>query len=250
MGKAVTRGQALELAGQFCRDINWDALSSEGVQAIIDLTPEERSARFTAFLKNGASLTIMAVADGSAPVPVALPRLTAWRTFRIGGMNKKNLLKRVRSGGVEVSSYAEGVMNNRSFTTLDAEEEIDTIVLEVRDFGYEHQPMTSELLDPSRLAEWSKQNAHRLPEGYDAIELLPAEAGPHIRDQYKDQPNGEVLWMAMERIAASGGSPGVFGVERGGGVEQWLRASWSCSGDQWFLDLRLVFRLRKKVTQD
>lgn len=174
-------------------------------------------------------------------------RLSAWRTFLIGGVSAKNLLARVRAG-FAVNDWAQDLMKQKAFTTLPAEEEIETIVLTPEDFGYERTPMTGELLDPVRLEEWSKQNAHRLPEGY-AVELLPAEAGPHIRDQYKDQPRGEILWIAMEQITGSDGGPGVFDVERRGDGGQWLGAHWASPGGRWRLGHRLVFRLRK-VTQD
>jgi len=169
-----------------------------------------------------------------------------WRTFLIGGVDKKVFLKRIEAGFM-VSDYAKSLVNNCAFTTLDKEEEIDTIILTPADFGYERMPTTTELLDPIRLAEWCAQNAERL-DGH-VVELLPAEAGPHIRDQYKDQPNGEVLWIAMERITVSDGSPSVFNVRRDSGGKQWLRSRWTGPGFQWFLDYRIVFRLRK-VTKD
>lgn len=182
-----------------------------------------------------------------APVLALEERFAKWRTFLIGGVAKKALLKRVETG-FTVGDYARSLVNNRAFTTLGAEEEIDTIILTPADFGYTRNPTTTELLDPARLREWSEQNAHLLPEGY-VVELLPAEAGPHIRDQYKDQPNGEVLWIAMERIADSDGDPIVFAVGRDGGGERWLSTNWTLPGLVWRLDYRIVFRLRK-VTLD
>ena len=137
-------------------------------------------------------------------------------------------------------------MKQKAFTTLDAEEALDTIVLTPKDFGYERMPTTTELLDPTRLMEWSRQNAHRLPEGC-VVELLSAEAGPHIRDQYKDQPNGEILWMAMERITDPDGYPDVFRIGRYSDGKQWLSAGWANPDDEWNLDDRFVFRLRKVV---
>ena len=57
MSKAVSRGQALELASRFNVDVDWDALDGDAVQRrIISLPREELGRRFTAFLKNGANL--------------------------------------------------------------------------------------------------------------------------------------------------------------------------------------------------
>lgn len=193
---------------------------------------------------------LQAVIEGKTPEPPTLhiePGFTAFRKFLIGGVAKKALLARVQAG-FTVSDYAKSLVNNRAFTTQDTEEKIDTIILTPADFGYERMPTTTELLDPARLAEWSQQNAHRLPEGC-VVELLPAEAGPHIRDQYKDQPKGEILWIAMERITDSDGGPLVFYVGRDDGGEQWLSTRWANPDGRWDLGNRIVFRLRK-VTQN
>ncbi len=189
---------------------------------------------------------VQLVIEGKQPTIPTLAteeKFAKWRNFLIGGVAKKALLARVKSG-FEVGTWAEDMMKQNAFTTQDAEEEIETIILAVSDFGYERMPTTAELLDPTRLAEWSKQNAQRLPEGY-VVDLLPAEAGPHIRDQYKDQPKGEVLWMAMERIADSDGYPDVFDVVRGGGGKRWLDGGHANPAGQWSLGHRFVFRLRK-----
>lgn len=193
---------------------------------------------------------IQSVIEGKQPtIPTLVTETTfaKWRSFLIGGVDKKALLKRVEAG-FSVGDWAKDLMKRPAFTTQDAEEEIETIILTPKDFGYERNPTTTELFDPARLAEWSKQNAARLPQGY-VVELLPAEAGPHLRDQYKDQPKGEILWIAMERITDSGGSPLVFDVKRHDGGGRWLRTHWTDPDDRWDLDDRIVFRLRK-VTQD
>lgn len=187
--------------------------------------------------------TLVEGEEPTAPTLVVEPKFAAWRTFLIGGVNAKALLVRVQAG-FTVSDWAKDLMMQRAFTTQDAEEEIETIILTPADFGYERNPTTTELLDPARLAEWSTQNAARLPQGY-VVELLPAEAGPHIRDQYKDQPKGELLWIAMERIADSDGYPLVFHVKRIVGGERWLYGDFAHPANQWDLGYRIVFRLRK-----
>jgi hypothetical protein len=168
-----------------------------------------------------------------------------WRSFHIGGMNVKALLATLKAHGFSVSDWAEDLMKQKAFTTESTEKVIDTIILTPSDFGYERNPTTVELLDPIRLAQWSHENVERL-NGH-VIGPLAAEAGPHIRDQYKDQPLGEVLFMAMECIIASGGSTDIFTVERHGSGEQWLDANWASPDGKWDLGSRFVFRLRKAI---
>ncbi len=190
--------------------------------------------------------SLQTLIEGKEPIVPTLAteqKFAAWRNFLIGGVNAKALLVRVQAG-FSVGDWAKDMMKQKAFTTQDAEEEIETIILTPADFGYERMPSTTELLDQTRLAEWSRQNAARLPEGY-AVDLLPVEAGPHIRDQYKDQPKGEVLWIAMERITASGGCPFVFRVRRVDDGAQWLYGDSARPENQWNLGTRLVFRLRK-----
>jgi len=76
------------------------------------------------------------------------------------------------------------------------------------------------------------------------LELCPAEVGPYLRLQYKDQPEGEWLVIAMEAIKDSGGSLGVFSVYRFGG-DRWLGASYGRPDYFWYGDRRFVFVRRK-----
>ncbi len=57
MSKAVSRGQALQVAARVGTQVDWDALDGDELQkGIIDLTPEEFKKRFTAFLKSSAKV--------------------------------------------------------------------------------------------------------------------------------------------------------------------------------------------------
>lgn len=158
----------------------------------------------------------------------------------IGGVSKEDLLDQVRLVR-SVSPNAESMMKHEAFTTLDQQEAAILIDLSPADLGFTENPTTTELFDKKRLAEWSAANL----DGY-VIELCHAEVGPHFAIQYsKDQPKGEVLWVAMERIPGLGGYPFVFGVRRGGGGGLWLSYVWADPDDHWGLVRRIVFRLRK-----
>jgi hypothetical protein len=71
-------------------------------------------------------------------------------------------------------------------------------------------------------------------------ELLPAEAGPQSRLQYLDQPDDELLLIAMEPIKDSGGDFDVFGVRRDDN-DLWLNSYYNYSDSVWSPDTRWVF---------
>lgn len=188
---------------------------------------------------------LQSVIEGKDPViPTLNPQVSyrVWKTIKIGGVKADNLRSRI-DGKKELGDWGRDIMKQKAFTTLDAEEEADLIVLTPKDLGYTESPRTDVLLDPARLAAWSAENL----DGY-VLEHCPAEVGPHLREQYEDQPKGEVLWIAMERITGSDGRPRVFRVERCGDGARWLRADYANPRGAWRLGHRIVFRLRK-VTQ-
>ncbi len=72
MAKIVTRGQALELAGRFGVDTNWDSVDGDKLQTeVISLPRDELGRRFTAFVNNGCRFIIKGpsalVVDRSKP---------------------------------------------------------------------------------------------------------------------------------------------------------------------------------------
>ena len=157
----------------------------------------------------------------------------------IGGVEKldlPDLVKAVR----ELDSYAESMILYEKFTTLAEPEAVLQIELSPADQGFTEPPTWKEFACNKRLAEWSRA----VFEGY-IVELNPAEVGPHMAIQYTGQPNGEVIWIAMETVPDSHGFPGVFAVARDGGGGLWLHGDWIDPGRRIDLGRRFSFRLRK-----
>ena len=159
--------------------------------------------------------------------------------IQIGGVPKDELLEQVRAVR-SIYPYAESMMKHKSFTTLGEQELAILIDLSPADLGFTENPTTDEFLDEERLAQWSAANL----DSY-IVELCPAEVGPHFAIQYKNQPKGEVLWIAMKRLPDSVGYPHVFHVERYDDGELWLGGGWADPGGRWSLGGRVLFRLRK-----
>jgi hypothetical protein len=70
------------------------------------------------------------------------------------------------------------------------------------------------------------------------LELCPAEVGPNLRLQYKDQPDNDYLLLAMETIAGADGDPRVWDVYRHSG-RSWLSNYWAKPGSRGGLAIRL-----------
>lgn len=148
-------------------------------------------------------------------------KTTAFKTIVLGK-------KKPDLNGFEISGYAYDLLEKVEYQNK--KQSVDLVVLTPADLGFTSYPTTTELF------------ARAKEQGYD---LCPAEIGPRLRAQYKDQPNGEWLSIANEPITDSGGYPGVFAVGRDSDGGRWLHAGWADPEGQWDLGGRVVFRLRK-----
>jgi len=159
----------------------------------------------------------------------------------IGGVSKNELIARVKAVR-HVTEHAEEMMRRERFTTLMRPEIIQLIDLTPADLGFTAAPATSDLLNPVLLLDWSLRNL----DGW-TVELCPAEVGPHLAIQYKDQPKNESLSIAMNGIPGSHGCPSAFIVARS--IEDGLQLNerWVVSTKNWPLNDRLVFRLCRDV---
>lgn len=110
-----------------------------------------------------------------------------------------------------------------TFTASWTEEEVELVIVAVAELGFKEGATLRDIYE--RAASLG-------------LGLCPAEVGPQLRLQYKNQPEDEWLRVAMEPITDSGGDLDVFGVGRGH-VGLWLHGSdghpdifWS-PGDRW-----------------
>ena len=188
---------------------------------------------------------VQLVIEGKAPTApdLAVEKFTKWRTFRIGGTSAKKLYAWLKQR-CTVGRWVENMMKCSHFAPHD--EDIETIILTPTDFGYKDEPSGCELLSPARLTEWSRLNAERL-DGY-VVELLPAEAGPHIRDQYQGQPLGDCLWIAMEGAPGFLQTPNIFFLyeaEEDGRPRRCIDSAYLPPESSFAVNQKFVFRLRK-----
>ena len=146
-----------------------------------------------------------------------------WKTIKIKRLSRKQLEK----AGIKVSDYAGELLEKIEWKE---EGEVNLVKITVGElFGDDKMHTTEEI--------YAKAQEK-------GLELCPAEVVPTLRLEYTDQPLEEWLYVGMEQIAASGGFPRVFGLERRG-VGLWLCDGWAGPDDEWGPGRRFVFRLRK-----
>lgn len=157
----------------------------------------------------------------------------------IGGVPKLELIERVKAVR-ELGSYAESMIRHDAFETLENEEEAIQVDLSPEELGFTEPPLTPDLLNEQHLVDWSGVNLN----GW-AVGLNHVSTGPHVAVQYKNQPKGEVLWVAAKPTSGSDGFPSAFYVERSDDGRSWLSIGWADPGIRWDLGYRLLFHLRK-----
>jgi len=216
-------GQASRLL-QIADEAGWDAdggrfeaLNRSGILSDVMKCPDPRAVNRDALRK---VLTGMLV---------EVKGFAIWRTLQIGGISREAMLGKVTEGGDFVSDWARGMMNHERFTTSPRKKTLRLARAKVGELGFTEMPTTTELF--ARIRQVGS--------------LCPAEVGPRLRYDYQDQPNSEILWVAMETIPDLYGDPYVFAVRREVGGRRWLYAGFARPDGQWGLERGVVFVPRK-----
>lgn len=125
-------------------------------------------------------------------------KFSPWREFTVGGTDIAELVARIESHSDVHHRIPEVVLGNWQLTTSKTPTTIHTIILTAEQLGCRFERTEArEFLDRCLLADWCRRNRHRLPSGY-VVDFLPAEAAFFIRDQYRDQPEGEIRIVTFE----------------------------------------------------
>jgi hypothetical protein len=151
-------------------------------------------------------------------------KFKVWKTIRIGNFqNAEAIYMAFKQSKMFIGSWAEDILEEVALVT--SETDINLVALSLEDLGFK------KWADYKKICKRAKEMG---------LELCPAEAGPQLRLQYKDQSDAQFFIIAMEPIADSVGDLEVFEVV--GGNELCLRSSccnatdefW-CSSDRLFV---------------
>jgi len=123
-----------------------------------------------------------------------------WKTIKIGThQDIKSLKADLKKAGRQISDWADDIL--KKVTLSGAEEEIELVLLTVKDLGFKNGATLKEIF--KRAFE-------------SGLGLCPAEVGLQLALQYLDQPLGEWIRVAMEPMADSEGHLYLFFVVRNG----------------------------------
>src|SRR5262249_31610728 len=128
-------------------------------------------------------------------------RLSVWRTISVGGPGGRYaLFDALDAQGIHVGDAAEEVLHRPAFTVSRSRGSVQLARVSVAQLGF---------AEPATLAEIYRRAVRS------GLELCPAEIAPQLRLQYRDQPAGHFLHVAMHPIATYSGE--LFGLSLGNG---------------------------------
>ncbi len=219
MSKTVTIKQGIQGLASLVTNIDWSAIDPDGFQKTVVEDPVRAGRELTKFLQNGASMTF------------EIKNFPTWKTIDLGtGLKTTDDFRRaLKSDGYGIGDWGNDILGQKAFTATKKSQSVDLVVVSVADLGFKDGATRKEIYD----------RAQELGLG-----LCPAEVGPQLRLQYKDQSRGEWLLIGMEPVADSSGYLGVVYVGRNdhGG---WLDGHNGHPGYFWHADRRFVFVARK-----
>lgn len=181
--------------------------------------------------KLGGEEGVQRFLSGELIVSMAARVWKVWRTVKLGTGIKDadSFRKALKQADCNIGDWGNNILCQSAFKVAEAETEVELVVVSVGELGFK---------DGATRADIYKR-AQEL-----GLDLCPNEVGPQLRLQYKDQPKGEWLLIAMEPITASDGNLIVFYVKRYDGGEQWL-SGYGSPDFFWDADDRWVFLRRK-----
>lgn len=178
MGR-ITTDQSHSVLATLAMNVNWEEIDFEGarLQDLVIRNPIEAGQQFTAFLKNGGRLQVV------------LAAFQIWKTIQLGtGLKSADDFRRdLTAGGFRIGDWGNDILGKPAFKVASKLTEVDL-----------------DLVNPS-VAELGFKDGATFKDACEraislGLEPCPNEVGPQLRLQYKDQPKGEWLRIAMKDV--------------------------------------------------
>ena len=183
--------------------------------------------------KLGGMEGVHAFLSGETVVTRPTPVFKTWRTLKLGtGLKDADDFRTaLTDADCSIGEWGNDILDNPAFTVSSEEVEVELVNVSVAELGFKNGATRAEIYE--RAKELS-------------LDICPAEVGPQLRLQYKDQPESEWLfneWLliAMDPITVSDGDLGVLRVSRCYGGERLLGGYYGDPGWRWGGHNRWVF---------
>jgi hypothetical protein len=149
-----------------------------------------------------APLATASAQDGPSDASRDLAEVPVWTTIALGSpAGRYALLDALDAQGIHVGDAAQEVLHRPAFAVSRSRTDVQLARVSVAQLGF--GPAGATLADIYRRAARS------------GLELCPPEVAAHLRLQYRDQPPGHFLHVAMLPIATYSGE--LFGLSLGNG---------------------------------
>jgi hypothetical protein len=153
------------------------------------------------------------------------PVFNVWKKITIGTFgNIERIRESLKQAGHAVSNYASEGLD--MILLSKNEKDIDVVILSVSELGFKTGATYDDIC--KRAVELG-------------LMLLPAEAGPKIRLDYTNQPNGERLRIAMNPYNGSDGYLRIFCLKRDDESGSLLYSGFFKQESIWFPESRFLF---------
>jgi hypothetical protein len=154
----------------------------------------------------GLAVSLSAALAQDEPIPSAQwrdvdvekpARFQIWRTATLGSYKGVDAYRDALDiAKIKIGDSADEILGRPAFPYARTKTGVELAVLSAADLGVES--------DQVSLAEVYRRARQA------GLELCPAEVGPQLRLDYRNQPIGEALDVAMEPVATYGGEPTIL----------------------------------------
>jgi hypothetical protein len=154
----------------------------------------------------GLAVSLSGALAQDEPIPSAQSRevnvdkpahLQIWQTITLGSYRGVDAYRdALDTAKIKIGDSADEILGRPAFPYARTKTGVELAVLSAADLGVEsEQASLAEVYQRARQA---------------GLELCPAEVGPQLRLDYRNQPLGEALDIAMEPVATYGGEPTIL----------------------------------------
>jgi len=119
-----------------------------------------------------------------------------WQKIALGTYNGVDAYRRaLESAGIKIGDAADEILGRPTFPYGTMKTDVELVLVSAADLGVETESSLADVYKRARQV---------------GLELCPAEVGLQLRLDYRNQPRGDALTIAMEPVATYSGEPTIL----------------------------------------